>query len=206
MVNDRPTVYNTSSVYKEAGGGGVAPVPGLPSNYEAVNSIRLNNISQGSNIFRVDNLTLNTDSTHFECVIQRIGTNNVFRYIFSIGALDFRYRNSDGKIFVDNQSSSGVNVPNDDFKKIDFCLSGGNWKVNGNNSGLYGTGANITEFAIGSYGADLYIKSFKAYKTENGALITYADLISVKNENNAYGMYDLIQNRFFTNSSCSQGI
>ena len=27
MVNDRPTVYNTSSVYKEAGGGGVIPVP-----------------------------------------------------------------------------------------------------------------------------------------------------------------------------------
>lgn len=203
MVNNRPTVYNTSSVYAEAGGGIPEPYPGLPSNYTKINSVKYQKSSSSPDVV-IDNLNFDDVNVDFEFVVKKIDQQNVFKYLMYVAGREFRISNGTGQIFVSNLSSNQY-ISGSDFSTIKFKLTGGYWTVNGQSTSATGSSNTVTQARFVNYGTGFYFKSVKAYKKENNAITNYYDLIPVKNENNVVGFYDIIQQRFFTNSAMSEG-
>lgn len=202
MVNDRPTVYNTSSVYAEAGGT-PAPYPGLPSNYTKINSVKYEKSGSSPDIL-IDSLNFDRVDVDFEFVVKKIDQQNVFKYLMSVSGRDFRIANGTGQIFVSNLSSNQY-ISSSDFSTIKFKLTDGYWTVNGQSTSATGSSFTVTQASFVNYGTGFNFKTVKAYKKENNAITTYYDLIPVKNENNVVGFFDVVQQRFFTNSAMTEG-
>lgn len=123
MVNNRPTVYNTASVYKESGGGGDRPEP--PLGFELVGAVYWNNTL---NAFTSSGFTLDIKGTNNGTISQKIykpnaGKQNATTSLFILGDWNNKYcyctantyinsigikNNSTTKGFTKDVTSSGI--------------------------------------------------------------------------------------------------
>lgn len=203
MIENVPGIYNAPSIYKAGGGSAPAPYPGLPSNYTKINSVKYEKVGSSPTIL-IDNLNFDRVDVVFEFEVKKINQQNIFKGLMDIAGRQFRIQNSSGQIFVSNLSSNQY-ISSSDFSNIKFKLTGGYWTVNGQSTSATGGSYTVTSGQFVNDSTGYYFKTVKAYKNENNAITTYFDLIPVKNENNVVGFYDVVQQRFFTNSAMSEG-
>ena len=183
-------------------GGGGGQNPDLPANYTEIDSVKFT--GSGNSVWlRVNNLNFNYNQTHLEFEAKKIQNEHQFYALISYGGAYLRYSGADGKVYFSSGSATTY-LNNDNFTKIDFLNDNNTWKINGVSCGFTGSGT-ATEFIIGQYGTENYFKKIKLYNKENNAITIHADLRPCKDENNNVGFYDLVQNRFFTSSACSEG-
>ena len=203
----KPSIYKGAGIYKagaEGGGGGGQVIPGLPSNYTPINAIRINQTSAGQ-LLKFENLNFSTDGVSFYFEVKKNTSVASFRGLFSISGQDIYFTGSSGQIYVfANGGRYSNKYITDNYQEFTVKNSGNKWYVNGSNSEMGGI-FNVANFSItGINNSDISYKRIKVFKHENNVDTVYLDLIPVKDENEVVGLYDLVQSRFLTSSSCSE--
>lgn len=216
MVNNRPTVYTTSSVYKEAGGGGVAP---LPDGYKELlyirpdcdeNSIRYNNAAYCDLGPSRNDLKWIIDIVDFSVMKQwyinnNIGSNETTCLGTSNGKIRYLLFRMDSGNFQARYWCEGygaadwVNVPATISKvKIDkvnahidnyLLQNGGGTPSIGNGSLTFpwGGGADIPPLKIGT---------IKMYDTQDNLVYNWKPVEKLNGGDNRFGLYDIVNNVF----------
>lgn len=171
-------------------------VPGLPNTYTPIEYATVN-ISTGGLI--IDNLNITDENLYFEIDYKVINTPGVFNYCISVGSLDLRFNGS--RIYINNIATSQY-ASFDEYRQITLRHdSDYKWYVNGVASGMSSNVFNtVTSVSLLRYNARGYLRRFRVYTKNHDVLNNYCDLIPCKDSNSNVGLYDLIQQRFFTNA------
>ena len=207
MVNDKPTVYNTSSVYKEAGGGG----GGLPIPDTDYKRLKFISISKMDAPFPNCGLSLSCafdDTIEFSCFIHS-NVGEQWKYLFHNGNLSFSLKlegansriygkwNEGGFVETDTHFVKGqiTCVTNKDI----ITFNGTNYTQNKGNSTNF-TISNAFHF---NENVDLDVYEFNVF--DNLGVIKYNCVPAIRLQDSVLGLYDLITERFFGSNFTTPG-
>ena len=203
----KPSIYKGAGIYKTGaggGGGGGQVIPGLPSNYTPINAVRISQTNTSQNL-KFDNLNFSSDEVSFYIEVKKNTSESSFFSLFSISGQNIYFSGNSGLIYVFGNGGRYSNkYITDDYQEFTVKNSNNKWYVNGSNSDMSGTFTITNFWVVGNYNSYISYKRIKVFKHENNVDTVYLDLIPVKDENEIVGLYDLVQSRFLTSSSCSE--
>lgn len=216
MVNNRPTVYNTASVYSEAGGGGVIPVP---DGYKELMWITSDFLINGNDASYID---LGTGYNTYKYVMPFVDCTDYFNYLITNNKTTDNYclptmsngriknaiiRQTGGiiKLGMQQEGCSGssyidlspmptiTNVINDkDYVKIgDFVKNRGTGNIS------VGTGQFLRPFSLGE--TFFKIGPIKVYDGQNNLFQDWRPVEKLNGGNNRFGYLNIL-NGVFKNS------
>lgn len=207
MVNDRPTVYNTSSVYKEAGGGG-----SIPDTYKQI--IYLRNKNNGwvkiptdniygwgvEGVFALNSYSASGPNGFFS---HRGDSNDILGITPSDKRLDINNHTFVGSYTLsdlNNFEPFKINIRQNNTNNINGVVSYGSTSINvsvNSNARTMGTYITLFRDSDNPFGnskrIDIYY--FKFFNTKNELML---DLVPViRTGDNAKGFFDKLTNNFY---------